>query len=727
MSGLGYFAPATGGAEINDQTVTQATVWSSDKTRSEILVATANIPSLKVGSIDGVGVNDAGPIDVDLIAQGGTTITPDDNLNRITISSPAINDGSTTTTDLLSASQVDSRIAASSGAVNTALTNHVAENTQTADPHNLATQIDTATLNVGTATVTGLSTLGATTVDSSGAITTPVGVTNNLGNVQVNSLTVDNFVTLDTVGGAIEAEANKNINLTVTGANQVVALQNQGTTQLQATSTGVEVDSITGIAANQVTIADTTYAPDLIGGVAVPSKLGISDVSPAVANTLWSAQQTESQLAAVAAGIKVKQSVRCVTLDALPAFTYDASVAPATITASANGPIADQDGVNIGAGDRILVANQTDAKHNGIYDLTQAGNGGSPFILTRSSDSDGAPVGEVSAGDVVYVREGTTHAGDAYVLTHPGTADGNHVIGTPLSQHSEIVWSLFPSTIGSGSVVSVNSIGPDGAGNVTLSAANVGALATTGGTLTGNLRVDKVNPNITINAAAGSLSSELLIGSNLGVAGSQSYRRDCVTRINNGCVTGSVPGDCIMQIVDEVNPTGPSFWIGCGLADAQVKVTTDYVQSRAEHRIKKTAGNATPANRIPSHLKLTIEDNPTVCSGLGIATDQNLIIHSEGPCRVYDKDHEVMAVSEAGIEMSTRTGAANPNISFSCGDNELAPIQLRGCTQIRVEDNYSGNIPTPSTGLVSIGVSSTGLFYWKDSSGVTRGIAGNVI
>jgi hypothetical protein len=69
--------------------------------------------------------------------------------------------------------------------------------------------------------------------------------------------------------------------------------------------------------------------------------------------------------------------------------------------------------------DRILVKDQSSAFQNGIYVVTQAGDGGNPFILTRATDVDTAA--EITGGTFVFVESGTDNADNGYVFTHVGT------------------------------------------------------------------------------------------------------------------------------------------------------------------------------------------------------------------------------------------------------------------------------------------------------------------
>lgn len=117
-------------------------------------------------------------------------------------------------------------------------------------------------------------------------------------------------------------------------------------------------------------------------------------------------------------GMDWKDSVRAATTAALPAVTYanGTSGVGATLTADVDGALAAQDGVSLIVGDRLLVKNQVAALQNGIYEVTDLGDGSSPFILTRAIDADEA-ASEVTANMTVSVEEGTTLDGRVYQLS----------------------------------------------------------------------------------------------------------------------------------------------------------------------------------------------------------------------------------------------------------------------------------------------------------------------
>lgn len=141
----------------------------------------------------------------------------------------------------------------------------------------------------------------------------------------------------------------------------------------------------------------------------------------------------------VASGLSVKSAVRAATTGALansPTYNNGTGGVGATLTAGSNGAFPAQDGVTLVQNDRLLVKDQATAAHNGIYTLTTVGDGSNPYVLTRATDFDNSPSGEVEGGDFVFVQEGTTLADTGWVLT----TDGTVTIGT-----TALNWTQFSS------------------------------------------------------------------------------------------------------------------------------------------------------------------------------------------------------------------------------------------------------------------------------------------
>ncbi len=141
---------------------------------------------------------------------------------------------------------------------------------------------------------------------------------------------------------------------------------------------------------------------------------------------------TKGYVDAARQGLDVKQSVRV------------ASTAPVAIaTALEAGDTVD--GVELVAGDRVLLKNQTTASENGIYVAVASG------AASRSSDANGtADTGELKAGTFVFVEEGTVNSDKGFVVSTNGTITVDS---------TSIAWTQFS---GAGSFTAGDGISQDG-------------------------------------------------------------------------------------------------------------------------------------------------------------------------------------------------------------------------------------------------------------------------
>lgn len=98
-------------------------------------------------------------------------------------------------------------------------------------------------------------------------------------------------------------------------------------------------------------------------------------------------------------------TVVAATAAALAACTAAGSGVGKTLTANANGALS-IDGVSPANTNLVLVKNQVNPVDNGLYTVTQAGDGSHPFILTRATTFD--QTAEVIPGSVANISAGGT-------------------------------------------------------------------------------------------------------------------------------------------------------------------------------------------------------------------------------------------------------------------------------------------------------------------------------
>ncbi len=233
-------------------------------------------------------------------------------------------------------------------------------------------------------------------------------ITDNTVTYNANALTNSNLS-----GSAAISNANL-ANPTITLGSSTLTLGATTTDVAGLTSLVVDNVSVNG---NSISTTDTdgnlTISPDGEGTVVVPSgyedRTGFSDNS--LANKAYVDQ--------VAQGLDTKPSCRVATTANLSA-TYSNGTAGvgATLTNSGTQAALSIDGITMVAADRVLVKDQTDAKHNGIYVVTNIGSGSTNWILTRATPED--QPSELTGGAFVFVEEGTSNGDNGYVFTHNG-------------------------------------------------------------------------------------------------------------------------------------------------------------------------------------------------------------------------------------------------------------------------------------------------------------------
>ena len=151
---------------------------------------------------------------------------------------------------------------------------------------------------------------------------------------------------------------------------------------------------------------------------------------------------TKNYVDAVKTGLNVKDAVRVATTANLTVtYSNGTSGVGATLTNAGTQAALTIDSIVLAVGDRVLVKDQTSALQNGIYTVTNVGSVSTNWVLTRATDFDQSPNGEIQGGDFTFVQEGTVGSDNGYVVTTNGTI----TVGT-----TSIDWVQFS---GAGSVI----------------------------------------------------------------------------------------------------------------------------------------------------------------------------------------------------------------------------------------------------------------------------------
>lgn len=214
------------------------------------------------------------------------------------------------------------------------------------------------------------------------------------------------------IGGAITSSSTYNLGANITGSG-FQKIINIGTSGAAGSDTVVNVGPALGTG-----IVSFKSDAEFIKTISVPTPT----------NDLHAA--TKAYVDALAAGINSKQEVKFATNVNLNA-TYAAGTSDssggtgvgATLTSNISGAFL-PDELPVAINDRILVRAQTDKKQNGIYVVTNPGDGDSSFVLTRSLDFNGnaSTNGIVKNADYIFVTDGISDSNSSFVVSQTGTS-----------------------------------------------------------------------------------------------------------------------------------------------------------------------------------------------------------------------------------------------------------------------------------------------------------------
>ena len=240
--------------------------------------------------------------------------------------------------------------------------------------------------------------------------------------------------------------------------------------------------------------------------------------------------------------IDYKQAVRVIT------------VANVTLAGGAPTPV---DGVNLSAGDRVLVTGQSTGSQNGLYQVETVGSGNNG---TWVRTTDGNTTGEIEAGMIVMVTEGTIYADTQWKLT----TDNPIVIGTTALTFEQNTGYAFGNIFANGTAVLANSVGS----TVTFTAGN--NIAITGNNTSKTIAFDVTG--ISLNSISNGTSNVNVVSSGgnvtVGVGGTANV---AVFSTGGLSVTGNVQGNGAglsgINVFSNITVTGGNSAVADSIAD----------------------------------------------------------------------------------------------------------------------------------------------------------------
>lgn len=299
-----------------------------------------------------------------------------------------------------------------------------------------------------------------------------------------------------------------------------------------ANSVSITGGSITGTTINGSQIGSITPSTGVFTNVTLTT--GTISTTPTNPTDIVNKEYADS----IASGLNYHQPVNYASTTTLPTYTYNngSSGVGATITANANGALS-LGGGSPTAGQRVLIKNETagNAPYNGVYVVTQSGNGSTPFILTRATDYDtsGSGTNEIDQGDYVLVISGTLASTawvqqtalpitvgvtalsfvqfNAPIIYSPGTGLNESPANTFNIANTGVVAATY------GSASQAVTLGINAQGQIT--SASQTSIAITSGQVSGLAASATTDTTNASNITSGTLGSSVLSGSYTGITG----------------------------------------------------------------------------------------------------------------------------------------------------------------------------------------------------------------
>jgi hypothetical protein len=435
-----------------------------------------------------------------------------------------------------------------------------------------------------------------------------------------------------------------------------------------------------------------------------------------------------------AAGIHYHTPARVEAPANLPS-TYDngTSGVGATLTNSGTQVAIVIDGIALSSSDRVLVYQQTDPAHNGVYTVTTVGSVSTNWVLTRATDADSYGPSDPDAlgqGDAFFISAGDTGAGETYVMTTVGTITfgttgivftqisataiysagaGLTLTGQEFSLNTPVASATALATgrtIGMTGDVVWTSAAFDGSGNVTGTATIQPDSVALGTDTTGNYVADGAVSGTGLSGSSSSEGGTFTVTSNATALNTAStiVARDGSGDFAAGTVTAALSGNATTATAlatgRTIGMTGDVVWTSASFDGSGNVTGTATIQANSVALGTDTTGNYVESVANGSYLTGGGAASEGAVLTLGVdATDLNTA------SKVVARD--ASGNFAAGTITAALTGNASTATTLQTARN-IGGVSFNGAADINLPGvNTGGNQDTSGTSAISTAATVT--------------------